>query len=129
MPKAIKKLKNLKVVKGAGRGRKIGIPTVNFDPSQAKDLADGIYLSKIYLTKPHWSLLHFGPRPTFGEEEKSLEVYILDFDGQKELNGTFTVEIYDLLRQVLKFKSSKEMVEKIQDDIQRAKGLISNYSH
>lgn len=121
----IKVLKNLTIIKGAGRGEKIGVPTINFAIGKI-DLEEGIYLCKVKRSDPYWGLLHYGPRPTFGELNLSLEVYLLDFEKRDRIETPIDVEVYDFIRPILKFDSPEVMVEKIKDDIDKARFLISS---
>ena len=113
-----------KVIKGAGRGRKLGIPTINFDPKAAEDLKVGVYVCKVvFPTSYYWGVLHFGPRPTFGEERISLEVYLFDFD-KIRIPQKLDVEVYSYIRKIVKFANSDQMVKKIEEDVAIAKKRI-----
>ena len=113
-----------KVVKGAGRGKKLGIPTVNFDPKAAKDLKEGIYVCKVVFPSNHyWGVLHFGPRPTFREKSQSLEAYLFDFD-RVRVPKKLDIEIYSYIREVVKFANPGQMVKKIKKDIEIARSFI-----
>ena len=120
----LKKLKALKVTKGAGRGKKIGVPTINFVVEQVDDLDEGIYLCRVYLPQSFWGLLHFGPRPTFGESKKTLEVYLLDFSGDVSIPLNLDIEVLDYIRGIIKFESPESMVLAIEKDVSDAKRLI-----
>ena len=118
-----KKIIKARVIKGAGRGKKIKVPTVNFDPSSAQGLKEGIYVCRVIIGKPYWGVLHFGPRPAFGEEDRSLEVHLFDF-----IDGTETkiadIEIYDFIRKVANFKDKNALVAQINKDISYARRKI-----
>jgi len=118
-----KKIIKARVIKGAGRGKKIKVPTVNFDPSSAHGLKEGIYVCRVITGKPYWGVLHFGPRPVFGEEDRSLEVHLFDF-----IDGTETkiadIEIYDFIRKVADFKNKDALVAQINKDISFARRKI-----
>src|SRR3989339_886105 len=92
-----------KVVKGAGRGKKLGIPTINFVPKIVKGLKEGIYVCKIvFPSGQYWGVLHFGPGPTFREKSQSLEAYLFDFDRVK-VPKNLVIEIYPYIREIFKF--------------------------
>ncbi|HWP38039.1 MAG TPA: bifunctional riboflavin kinase/FMN adenylyltransferase, partial [Gemmatimonadales bacterium] len=69
------------VVPGAGRGRSVGYRTINLRlPDRRKLLPpDGVYA-----VRAEWrdgmagGMMHLGPRPTFGDQERSLEVHLFD---------------------------------------------------
>ena len=134
-----KKIIKARVIKGAGRGKKIKVHTINCDPSSAHGLKEGIYVCRVIIpstgstnslqvssglvAKPYWGVLHFGPRPVFGEEDRSLEVHLFDF-----IDGTETkiadIEIYDLIRKVANFKDKDALVARINKDISFARRKI-----
>ena len=116
-----------KVVEGAGRGKRLGIPTVNLDPKKAKGLKEGIYLCRVNLLKSFWGVLHFGPRPVFNEEEKTLEVYLFDFDKDLQVPLHLDLEVFDYIREVADFESPEELIERIEEDIRVAKQKIKSY--
>ena len=97
-----------KVVEGAGRGRRLGIPTINLDPQAAGILEEGIWVCQALFPQAFWGVLHFGPRPVFNEEEKTLEVF-------------------DYIREVADFESPKKLIERIEEDIRVAKQKIKSY--
>ena len=118
-----KKIIKARVIKGAGRGKKIKVPTVNFDPSSAYGLKEGIYVCRVIIGEPYWGVLHFGPRPAFGEEDRSLEVHLFDFiDGTE--TRTADIEIYDFIRKVANFKDKNALIAKINEDIAYARRKI-----
>jgi len=112
-----------KVVKGVGRGKKLGIPTVNFDSKAVKDLKEGVYVCRVLFPKDYWGILHFGPRPTFTEKNKTLEVYLFDFDDVR-IPKQLDIEIYSYIRKIVKFANSGQMVKKIEKDMALAKKRI-----
>jgi len=123
-----------RVIRGAGRGRRLGIPTINLDPSamqrispSALHLIEGIWACRALLPKAYWGVLHFGPRPVFDEEEKSLEVYLFDFEPKTKIPEELDIEIYGYIREIMNFKSPKELVERIGEDIRIVKKKIRQY--
>ena len=126
-----KKITNARTVKGAGRGKKLGIATVNFDPNAAAGLKAGIYVCRVIfpstssgqVSKHYWGVLHFGPRPVFGEEDQSLEVHLFDFKERTETK-TADIEIYDFIRKVANFKDKDALVARINKDILFARRKI-----
>lgn len=111
-----------RVVQGAGRGRTIGIPTVNLEPPPARKLLppDGVYAAVVHgegLTRG--AMVNLGPRPTFGEHARGLEAHLFAFDG--DLYGkTLTVEFVAPLRDVRRFESKEQLVAQLQHDRESA---------
>jgi riboflavin kinase/FMN adenylyltransferase len=115
-------------IKGKGRGRPIGFPTINLKIPDDFELNDGIYASKVNIeNKVFVGALHYGPVPTFNESEKSLEVYLIGLDNKLEnLNGKIIkVEIVEYLRPVMKFKSKEELVKQIKEDVINIKKITN----
>lgn len=119
----VKKIAKARVVKGAGRGKKIKVPTINFDPASARSLNEGIYVCRVIFSKPYWGVLHFGPRPVFGDEDRSLEAHLFDFEEKDDLEQA-DIEIYDFLREILNFEDKRALVAQIKKDIAHARRRI-----
>ena len=119
----VRKIVKALVIKGAGRGKKIKVPTINFDPGAAHGLKEGIYVCRVIIDKPYWGVLHFGPRPVFEEKDQSLEVHLFDFEEGTETK-TADIEIYDFIRKVANFKDKEALVARINKDILFARRKI-----
>lgn len=124
---AFGKIKRVKVVAGTQRGRKIGIPTINLDPARV-NLKEGIYACRVFSKKPYFGVLHFGPRPTFGEKSLSLEAHLFDFDKETVLPLFVDLEIYSFIRGIKNFDTVDLMVRQIKNDITIAKRMIKRLS-
>jgi riboflavin kinase / FMN adenylyltransferase len=125
------------VVRGAGRGRTIGVPTLNLEAPDARKLLppDGVYAVRVRILEsatrilaPHSKILggmmNQGPRPTFGEQARTLEVHLFDFDG--ELYGeTVDVEWVRRLRAVQAFPSREALVAQLERDRQAARATLN----
>lgn len=121
------------VVRGAGRGRTIGIPTINLASPDARKLLppDGVYAVRVTLEnrKPEsghrlGGMMNQGPRPTFGEQGRTLEIHLFDFDG--ELYGeTVHVEWVGRLRDVQAFSSRDALVAQLERDRQAARATLN----
>jgi len=133
------------VVRGAGRGRTIGTPTINLEPPDSRKLLppDGVYavrvrilesgvgsLGKPQIQAPNSKLREFGgmmnqgPRPTFGEEARTLEIHLFDFDG--DLYGAVVdVAWVRRLRAVQAFPSRDALVAQLERDRQAARATLN----
>ncbi|MFH1770875.1 MAG: EamA family transporter [archaeon] len=107
------------VISGKGRGKRIGFPTANLDRVDL-DIPHGVYLVEAKINgKVHNSLLHFGFKETF-DEKPSLEVYIGNF--KNDIYGkVLKVKVIKKIREVIKFKSIKELKTQIQKDLKELK--------
>jgi riboflavin kinase/FMN adenylyltransferase len=83
--------------------------------------ADGVYaVLAVVNGRPHPAVANLGGRPTFDEQERQIEIHVLDFDGdlyQQQL----TVEFVKRLRGVRRFNSVDELREQIARDIETAR--------
>jgi riboflavin kinase/FMN adenylyltransferase len=132
------------VVRGAGRGRTIGIPTINLASPDPRKLLppDGVYAVRVRIlesgarilesgtripapdSKILGGMMNQGPRPTFGEQARTLEIHLFDFDG--ELYGeTVNVEWVGRLRDVQAFSSREALVAQLERDRQAARATLN----
>ncbi|WP_200965958.1 bifunctional riboflavin kinase/FAD synthetase [Insulibacter thermoxylanivorax] len=118
-----------KVVKGEGRGRKIGYPTANLEPLDRYVIPrQGVYAVRVYLDgETLKGVMNIGIKPTFHEDEEqppTLEVHILDRN--EDLYGrTLEIEFAAYLRPEMKFSSVEMLIEQIAKDAQRAKQILA----
>ena len=126
-----------KVVRGAGRGRSIGIPTINLEPPDPRKLLppDGVYAVRVRIlesgsgilapdSKILGGMMNQGPRPTFGEETRTLEIHLFDFD--RDVYGeTVYVEWVRRLRAVQAFPSRDALVAQLERDRQAARATLN----
>ncbi len=117
------------VTHGRRIGRTIGIPTINF-PAPEKVLLppDGVYASTVTLpdgrTLP--SITNVGCRPTVNGEGRTVETFLLDFDG--DLYGeTVCLSFRRHLRGEEKFPSLELLRRQIEQDIAAARAVLSEY--
>ena len=113
------------VTHGAARGAKIGFPTANLDAIDTLVPAAGVYAGRTYIDgRSHWSAIHVGPNPTFGENVLKVESHILDFD--RSLYGSVVeVDFISRLRDILRFESKEELVQQLASDIGAARKIAS----
>ena len=113
------------VVRGDGRGRKLGFPTANIQTESSwdklKEQALGVYVARIKMGGDiKKGIANIGKRPTFNKDGKiSLEVHIPGFEG--DLYGqTVTVELIQHLRNEIEFGSVLELKKQISVDVELA---------
>ena len=117
------------VVRGAGRGRTIGIPTINLAPPDPQKLLppDGVYAVRVRVpggSRILGGMMNQGARPTFGDPVRTLEVHLFDFDG--ELYGeTVSVEWVRRLRDVQAFPSRDALVAQLARDRDAARASLN----
>ena len=114
------------VERGAGRGRTIGVPTINLAPSDPRKLLppDGVYAVRVGIDgKRYGGMMNQGPRPTFGVHARGLEIHLFDFTG--DLYGaTVTVEWVRRLRDTQTFPSRQALVDQIERDAVAARAIL-----
>jgi riboflavin kinase/FMN adenylyltransferase len=118
------------VVPGAGRGRGIGIPTLNQSPVNEILPKLGVYASRI-----QWkglrldSVTNIGVNPTFADDQKlKVETHILA-PGTNPIPDTsdqIDVQLIDRIRDEMKFPDAASLVQQIQADIARAKAILKS---
>lgn len=120
-----------RVVPGAGRGRTIGVPTINLAPPDPRKLLppDGVYAVWVTIQGKGdggrvGGMMNQGPRPTFAEAGRTLEIHLFDFDG--DLYGkTVRVEWVRRLRDVQAFPSREALVAQLERDRQAARASLN----
>lgn len=110
---------------GAEVGRGLGFPTANLAVQLNKLVpATGIYA--VHVKSPdgrHLGALNIGYRPTFGGDRLTIEVFLLDFDG--DLYGSqLEVSFVARLRDEEKFASAEELAEAIARDVVETRRLL-----
>jgi riboflavin kinase/FMN adenylyltransferase len=115
------------VERGAGRGRTIGIPTINLTPPDPRKLLppDGVYAVWVTVAgRRYGGMMNQGARPTFGVHVRGLEIHLFDFAG--ELYGeTVVVEWVRRLRDVQTFPSRQALVDQIERDALAARAILT----
>ena len=115
-----------RVIHGKGRGTGLGFPTVNLDilPYQAIP-ADGVYATLACVEdKIFDSVTNVGRNPTFGNNERTIESFLLDFR-----NNLYDHEVrIDFLRQLrgeITFDSAEDLKKQIAEDILQARRILN----
>lgn len=115
------------VVRGDGRGRKLGFPTANlFVPVNGKLIPPpGVYAVRGWLRRGAYDgAIHIGPRPTFTGSAPTIELHLLDFDG--DIYGEeVRVEFIRHLREVRPFASASALVEQLRFDVEAARAALA----
>jgi riboflavin kinase/FMN adenylyltransferase len=109
------------VVHGDGRGRKLGFPTANLSTEKEILPCDGVYAVKVKWSDRYYDgVINIGRRPTFSGEKITLEIHLLDFEG--DLYGE-RLRIYFVgrLRNEQKFSSVNDLQEAVLKDIEWAR--------
>jgi riboflavin kinase / FMN adenylyltransferase len=113
------------VVRGDQRGRKIGFPTANLLTARFTAVpADGVYAA--WLVRGGQRLpaaVSIGTNPTFSGQERRVEAYVIDFDG--DLYGErVALDFVARLRPTARFDTVEALVEAIGKDVVRAREVL-----
>ena len=119
------------VVRGDGRGRRLGFPTANLQISDSQKLIprEGIYAVRAKVPAgARDGALHIGPRPTFPGSPATIEVHLLDCSA--DLYGAeVELELVERLRGVRPFANPAELVDQMTRDVQRARRVLAGHRH
>jgi riboflavin kinase/FMN adenylyltransferase len=114
------------VGKGAGRGRALGVPTINLAPPSPRKLLppDGVYACVVACEGGvHGAMANLGGRPTFGEARRTLEAHLFGMDA--DLYGQeVTVAFVQRLRDVRRFASAEELGAQLARDREGAEAAL-----
>lgn len=123
------------VVSGDARGRTLGFPTANLqvDPELLVP-GDGVYLTRVRPARSvdpnvvssgdcFAALTVIGTRPSFGGGERTVESFLLDFDG--DLYGRqLVIDFHRRVRGIIRFRSAEELVRQIEADVAKARAYF-----
>lgn len=113
-----------RVVHGDQRGNSLGFATANIETDKELLPLDGVYAGKVkYNEVVHNAVINIGYKPTFGENSLSIEVHILDFEGDL-YHENMRVYFVARLRDEQKFPGTDELIKAIKNDIQRARSIL-----
>jgi riboflavin kinase/FMN adenylyltransferase len=113
------------VVRGERRGRALGFPTANLLHNRyAAVPAHGVYAGwLIFGDQKRPAAISIGTNPTFGGQERTVEAYVLDFDG--DLYGEHVgLDFAAHLRETLKFDGVEPLVAQMREDVAQVRRLI-----
>ena len=117
-----------KVVTGAGRGSElVGFPTANLDidPKQALP-ADGVYATWAYIdNQVYQSMTNIGRCPTFGDNDRTVEVYLLNYHS-KLYESELRIDITERLRDEKQFDSVEELRNQIAEDVKQGVAILNS---
>jgi len=123
------------VVRGAGRGRGLGVPTANVAPEAELLPRLGIYAARAHVlddagavVSSHRAALSVGSNPTFTRTSPmgpsvTVEAYLLDFDG--DLYGQrLRLDVTHRLRDERRFDSTEALVAQIATDVTEVRARL-----
>ena len=117
------------VTSGDKRGSELGFPTANLeiDPKQTLP-PEGVYVTRTYISGGTYkSVTNIGKRPTFGDNPRSIETYVMDYKGNV-YGHEMKIDIVERLRGEIKFDSVEDLKKQISLDIEKAIAILETGS-
>lgn len=105
-----------KVIHGDGVGKQLGFPTANLDIIKKEiDLKSGVYVGYSFLAgKKYLSSITILEKPKF-----KFEVHLLDYVGDDFYNKFLEVKVGNKVSELGSFKNRKDLISKIQKDLEK----------
>ena len=116
------------VEKGFQRGRDLGFPTINVGLRNTIVPKHGVYAVLIQILshdkeRTLKGAASIGSRPTYGDYEPNIEVFIFDFN--ENLYGeNVSISLVHFIRPELKFNSEKELITQMKADCETIERLL-----
>ncbi len=114
------------VVIGAGRGRQLGHPTANIRCCEGgrEVIPHGIYAAAVDLDGVMMpGALHYGPRPTFDEQDSTMELNLFDYQG--DLYGReLEVAVVQRIRPIINFPDAGELTRQMDEDDKKIRTVL-----
>jgi riboflavin kinase / FMN adenylyltransferase len=106
------------IVSGAGRGRKVTVPTLNLDPSSELLPGFGVYATRISLDGGDYldAVTNVGTRPTFNEDTPTIETFVLR--GPVSETRSARLQFLRRIRDEKRFDSPELLARQIGIDVQ-----------
>jgi riboflavin kinase/FMN adenylyltransferase len=113
------------VVRGAGRGGPLGFPTANLSVPEGMAVpGDGIYAAWAHPGDQRFmAAVSIGTRPTFGAGERTIEAFVLDFEG--DLYGLeLRLEFVRRIRAEVRYDSVDELKAQVCKDVAETRAVL-----
>lgn len=113
------------VTKFKGDGRRLGYPTANIRTDT--NLSEGVYYGFADLASftSHPALIFIGVPATMGEQERRVEVHVLDIPDVDYYDQVLSVRIEHFDRSNKRFKNVEELVAAMHDDEAKARSWFA----
>jgi riboflavin kinase/FMN adenylyltransferase len=113
-----------RIVTGHRRGRELGFPTANIATQTEVVPLNGIYATLTELQNRRFlSVSSVGINPTFGDGPRTVESFILDFDG--DIYGErIKLSFVQRIRDEKKFAAVKDLIAQMHEDVKHARAAL-----
>lgn len=114
------------VVTGYGRGKQLGFPTANVQPPPHQQLpATGIYAGFARLsTEGQPAAISVGYNPVFGNQQLSVEAYLLDWEGDLR-QRIVALDLVQRIREERNFAGIEALVQQMNLDVAEVGGILA----
>jgi len=114
-----------KIIKGAGRGKKLGFPTINIMPTHnMTKVSDGVYAIAVFLNRIKIPALAFAGNPPTFEDGYRIELHIPEWE-PTNLPEKIEFDFFFWLRKAFKFDNISELKKNIREDVNKLKLIKS----
>ncbi|MEU9737376.1 bifunctional riboflavin kinase/FAD synthetase [Streptomyces sp. NPDC048002] len=115
------------VVRGAQRGRELGVPTANVETLPHTAIpADGVYAGWLHAQGEVMpSAISVGTNPTFDGTERTVEAHVIDRVGLDLYGLHVAVDFLSYVRGQVKFDSLDALIERMGEDIKISRDLTA----
>jgi len=117
-----------RTVKGHGRGKSLGFPTINMAVPANIPLVmkQGVYAARAVVAGEKYNgALYYGPAPTFDQKESALEIYLLDtasfYIGEDE---PIEIEAVKFIRGVETFGLPELLIVQMEKDVAQIREIL-----
>ena len=115
------------VIHGDARGKALGFPTANLAITKDRLVpGNGIYVCWVTVDdKRYMAATNIGTRPTFGDNERIIETFILDFDADIYGNS-IKIEFIQRLRDELPFQTTQALIDQMNIDVSDTRKILGS---
>jgi riboflavin kinase/FMN adenylyltransferase len=105
------------VVKGFGRGKQFGFPTLNIELiNNELYMERGVFAVTVTIHNQLFNgMLYVGTRPTLNLQEITIEIHVLDYD-KNIYNEQISFQILHKIRDEIKFETPEHLIAQLHQD-------------
>jgi riboflavin kinase/FMN adenylyltransferase len=123
------------VVRGAGRGRTINVPTANLDNCDTLLPKPGVYAAMASLADDSGAFgqlypaaVNIGTQPTFSSDIQRLEAHLIGLTDADLYGRQVKLQWVDRIRETIKFTSVEELIRQIAIDIETCRRICTDFN-
>jgi len=115
-----------RVLKGDGRGKKLGFPTANIHPKNVVIPPVGVYAVRVVIGGNCFDgMANVGRRPSFKPKTNGVNIEVHIFHFKRSLySKEITVEFIKKIRNEKKFPSKEKLIEQLKRDQIKTKSIL-----